>query len=300
MHQSIHGNDRKDTRWEPLEKIHLDKWNGMEVVRDKISQLLQEGLAADLCLVSIVCRSYEKKPDFAGPPRERPCTHRSIPPKNCLVLSVKPLSVMPICVLSTLPTQTHAMLHTAILPRSRRACSTARSTQTVFECVLHDGTDVWVLDEWDYLEDEHAMTMLSCNVHALFTHKHRRSVLVLLLLIYNRDASTFGTIDKYGGTVPVPFCNGTYDAGVSYKYHWKVQPKHVSGLKFDALRICAPANDRPVWLEPLRKLLHCLSPQGSANVSKYQQTSANVSKCQQMSAHTKIFSTQCDKSIAPK
>ncbi len=32
MYQSIHGNDRKDTGWEPLEKIHLDKWNGTEVV----------------------------------------------------------------------------------------------------------------------------------------------------------------------------------------------------------------------------------------------------------------------------
>ncbi len=27
-----------------------------------------EGPAAHLCLVSIVCRSYEKKPDFTGPP----------------------------------------------------------------------------------------------------------------------------------------------------------------------------------------------------------------------------------------
>jgi hypothetical protein len=32
-------------------------------------------------------------------------------------------------------------------------------------------------------------------------------------------------------------------------------------------------------------LLHRLSRQGSANVSKYQQTSANVSNCQQVSAH---------------
>jgi hypothetical protein len=32
-------------------------------------------------------------------------------------------------------------------------------------------------------------------------------------------------------------------------------------------------------------LLHRLSRQGSANVSKYQQTSANVSNCQQMSAN---------------
>jgi hypothetical protein len=29
----------------------------------------KEGPAAHLCLVSIVCRSYEKKPDFAGPPK---------------------------------------------------------------------------------------------------------------------------------------------------------------------------------------------------------------------------------------
>jgi hypothetical protein len=27
-----------------------------------------EGPATHLCLVSIACRSYEKKPDFAGPP----------------------------------------------------------------------------------------------------------------------------------------------------------------------------------------------------------------------------------------
>jgi hypothetical protein len=27
-----------------------------------------EGPAAHLCVVSIVCRSYEKKPDYAGPP----------------------------------------------------------------------------------------------------------------------------------------------------------------------------------------------------------------------------------------
>jgi hypothetical protein len=32
-------------------------------------------------------------------------------------------------------------------------------------------------------------------------------------------------------------------------------------------------------------LLHRLSRQGSANVSKYQETSANVSKCQQLSAN---------------
>ncbi len=31
-----------------------------------------EGPATHLCLVSIVCRSYERKPDFAGPPQ---CTH---------------------------------------------------------------------------------------------------------------------------------------------------------------------------------------------------------------------------------
>ena len=33
-------------------------------------QLHQEGPAAHRCLVSIVCRSYEKKHDFAGPPRQ--------------------------------------------------------------------------------------------------------------------------------------------------------------------------------------------------------------------------------------
>jgi hypothetical protein len=31
--------------------------------------IAQEGPATHLCLVSIACRSYEKKPDFAGPPR---------------------------------------------------------------------------------------------------------------------------------------------------------------------------------------------------------------------------------------
>jgi hypothetical protein len=61
----------------------------------------------------------------------------------------------------------------------------------------------------------------------------------------------------------------------------KVRPKHVSGLKFDTLRICAPANDRPVLLEPFRKIVALFEPE---KFSKRQQISANVSKCQQMSA----------------
>ena len=71
----------------------------------------------------------------------------------------------------------------------------------------------------------------------------------------------------------------------------KVRPKHVSGLKFDTLRKCAPANDQPVWLEPFRKIVASFEParfskrqQTSANVSECQQMSASVSKCQQMSA----------------
>ncbi len=75
---------------------------------------------------------------------------------------------------------------------------------------------------------------------------------------------------------------------------WKVRPKHVSGLKFDALRICAPANDRPVWLEPFRKIVASFEP---ARFSKRQQISSNVSTCQQLSAsvskcqHTRRFCT---------
>ena len=32
MYRSLHENDRKDTGWEPLEKIRIDKWNWTEVV----------------------------------------------------------------------------------------------------------------------------------------------------------------------------------------------------------------------------------------------------------------------------